>query len=209
MMDTLLSLLPVYAAYVLATASPGPSNMAIMATAMQHGRRSALALAAGVVTGSMSWAALAATGVSALLAAYAHALYAIKILGGIYLLYLASKAAKSAFEPRDFALATSDTVPNAGSLYRRGLLLHITNPKAVLAWIAIISLGLRPNAAPHAMAWVLLGCATLSVLVFGTYALAFSTAVMVRGYRRARRWIDAALAGFFALAGVRLLMSKF
>ena len=33
MMDTLLSLLPVYAAYVLATASPGPSNMAIMATA--------------------------------------------------------------------------------------------------------------------------------------------------------------------------------
>ena len=208
-MDTLLSLLPVYAAYVLATASPGPSNMAIMATAMQHGRRSALSLAAGVVTGSMSCAALAATGVSALLAAYAHALYAIKILGGIYLLYLAWKAAKSAFEPRDFALAAPDTVPNAGSLYRRGLLLHLTNPKAVLAWIAIISLGLRPDAAPHAMAWVLVGCATLSVLVFGTYALAFSTAVMVRGYRRARRWINAALAGFFALAGVRLLMSKF
>ena len=208
-MDTLLSLLPVYAAYVLATASPGQSNMAIMATAMQHGRRSALSLAAGVVTGSMSWAALAATGVSALLAAYAHALYAIKILGGIYLLYLAWKAAKSEFEPRDFALAAPDTVPNAGSLYLRGLLLHLTNPKAVLAWIAIISLGLRPDAAPHAMAWVLVGCATLSVLVFGTYALAFSTAVMVRGYRRARRWINAALAGFFALAGVRLLMSKF
>lgn len=209
MMHTLLSLLPVYAAYVLATASPGPSNMAIMATAMQHGRRSALVLAAGVVTGSMTWAARAATGVSALLATYAHTLYTIKMLGGIYLLYLAWKAAKSAIYPRDFSLNTSNTMPLARTLYRRGLLLHMTNPKAVLGWIAIISLGLRPDAAPHAMLWTLVGCAVLSVVVFGTYALVFSTATMVRGYRRARRWIDAALTGFFVLAGVRLLLSKF
>ena len=33
----------VYATYLLATASPGPSNMAIMATAMRDGRGPALA----------------------------------------------------------------------------------------------------------------------------------------------------------------------
>ncbi|MGK2908425.1 MAG: LysE family transporter [Sphingobium sp.] len=55
----------VYATYLLATASPGPSNMAIKATAMRDGRSPALALAAGVIAGSLFWAILAATGISA------------------------------------------------------------------------------------------------------------------------------------------------
>lgn len=43
----------VYGAYMLATTSPGPSNMAIMATAMGVGRAPALMLTAGVVSGSI------------------------------------------------------------------------------------------------------------------------------------------------------------
>lgn len=74
----------VYGAYLLATASPGPSNMAIMGVAMRDGRRPALVLAAGVMTGSLCWAMLAATGLSAVLATYAQALWAIKIVGGVY-----------------------------------------------------------------------------------------------------------------------------
>ena len=42
-------------AYAIGVASPGPSNMAIMATAMSQGRQYALALAAGVVCGSVAW----------------------------------------------------------------------------------------------------------------------------------------------------------
>ncbi|MGG2473858.1 LysE family transporter, partial [Rhizobium sp. BR5] len=70
----------VYGTYFIATASPGPSNMAIMATAMRNGRLPALALAAGVVTGSQFWAILTATGLSAVLTAYAQALFIIKIV---------------------------------------------------------------------------------------------------------------------------------
>ncbi|KAG0922477.1 hypothetical protein G6F31_019900 [Rhizopus arrhizus] len=83
----------VYGTYLIATASPGPSNMAIMATAMRHGRVPALALAAGVITGSLFWATLAATGISAVLAASAQALFIIKVVGGVYLLSLAWKRA--------------------------------------------------------------------------------------------------------------------
>jgi threonine efflux protein len=90
-------LLVVYAAYILATGSPGPSTMAIMGTAMAAGRTRALALAAGVLTGSMTWAALAGTGLSVVLASYAQVLVAIKVLGGGYLLYLAWRSARSAW----------------------------------------------------------------------------------------------------------------
>lgn len=53
-------LILIFTPYLVATASPGPSNMAIMGTAMKKGRGAALALAAGVVSGSMVWALLAA-----------------------------------------------------------------------------------------------------------------------------------------------------
>lgn len=206
--EPLPQLLMVYAAYVIATASPGPSNMAIMGMAMSKGRASALCLALGVISGSMFWATLAATGISAVLATYAEALFVIKVLGGVYLLYLAYKAARAALSgQKPLAEATGPT--NKWQLYRRGLLLHLTNPKAVLAWVAIMSLGLGPNASTTTLVMIVLGCAALSVLVFGGYAIVFSTAPMIRSYLKARRWIEGILALAFSYAGIRLLLSKF
>ena len=58
------SLAAVYATYIFASASPGPSVMAIMGTAMAEGRRPALTLALGVIGGSMTWAGLASLGLT-------------------------------------------------------------------------------------------------------------------------------------------------
>ncbi|QCI68981.1 LysE family translocator [Phreatobacter stygius] len=200
----------VYAAYVIATASPGPSNMAIMGVAMSRGRVPALVLAAGVISGSIFWAGLAATGISAILASYANALTAIKIAGGLYLIYLGWKSARAAFSASKPAAVAEPAAgrPDFGRLYRRGLLMHLSNPKAVLAWIAIMSLGLKPDAPSSTLPMIVGGCALLGIVVFGGYALAFSTRPMVRLYQRARRGIEGTLALFFGLAGVRLLMSR-
>lgn len=137
----------VYGTYFIAAASPGPSNMAIMGTAMRDGRRPALALAAGVVTGSLFWAIVAASGVLTLLTAYAQALVIRKIAGGLYLLYLALRAGKSAM--RETSEMQGEGVacetPRHQSLYRQGFLMHIGNPKAVMSWVAIIALGARQD----------------------------------------------------------------
>lgn len=200
-------LLLVYMAYLVAVASPGPSTMAIMGTAMHHGRVPAMALALGVVTGIVFWAVLAATGISAVLIAYAGAVLAIKIAGGAYLLYLAWKSARSALRADGKQMK-----PIAGAtrkdLYRRGVLIHLTNPKAILGWIAIISLGLKPDAPPQALPAILVGCISIGLVVNIGYAMLFSTAAMGNAYRRSRRWIEGALAAVFGYAGLRLLLSK-
>lgn len=208
--ENLNQLLLVYLTYLIATASPGPSNMAIMGVAMSEGRRPALALALGVVTGSMFWAVLAATGISAVLATYASALEAIKIAGGLYLLFLAYKSARSALTAKPVQARSSATgqKPEYLQLYRRGVLLHLFNPKAVLAWIAIMSLGLRPDAPAYTFPLIVAGCAALGIVVFGLYALIFSTEPMVRGYQKARRGIEGVLAIFFGVAGIKLLLSR-
>lgn len=197
----------VYTAYLIAVASPGPSNMAIMGVAMNQGRASAVALALGVMTGSLFWAVLAAAGISTLLAQFADALFAIKIAGGLYLLYLAYKSAKSALSSHVRQVRT-DTPTKRARLYRRGVLLHLTNPKSILGWIAIMSLGLRPDAPSYTLQAIIAGCAILGVTVFVGYALMFSTALMGRAYRKSRRWIEGTLAMFFGYAGIRLLLSK-
>ncbi|UVK35959.1 LysE family translocator (plasmid) [Mesorhizobium sp. AR10] len=208
MLNHLNHLLIVYMAYVVAAGSPGPSTMRIMGTAMQQGRQAALALSAGVVTGSIFWGIMAATGISALLASYAQALVILKVLGGCYLLYLAFKAGRGALTP-DQHDATPGTArrPISGlGLYRRGLLMHLSNPKSILAWIALVTLGLGPDASPTDVIVILAGCAVLSVTIFCGYAVVFSTQPMVRMYRRARRGIEVVLAVAFGCAGLRLLL---
>ncbi len=203
-------LLLVFAAFAIAVGSPGPSTLAIMSTAMGAGRTPALLLAAGVTTGSFTWGVLAAAGVTALIAAHAGALYAVKIAGGLYLLYLAWRSARSALRP-DAAVVMAQ-VPETHDfrrIYLRGLLMHLTNPKAILGWTAIIALGLPPNAPREVIYAILAGCLAISATINCCYALAFSTAPMVRGYRRARRWIEGALAGMFTFAGIKLLTTRF
>ncbi|WP_417584149.1 LysE family translocator [Pelagibacterium sp.] len=205
---TVHDLLLVYTAYVIAVASPGPSNMAIMNAAMRHGRRSGLALAAGVVTMSVIWGTIAATGVSALFTSYAHAVTILKVAGALYLLWLAWKAARSAVTPDEELDQTATAAPNAWLFYRRGVLMHIGNPKAVLGWIAIMFLEVSSDATLTTVAAALIGCILLGLLIFSGYALLFSTAPMVKAYAKARRWFEGVLALFFAGVGIRLLISR-
>ncbi len=212
-MDQLFFYLPgillAYAAFLLAIMSPGPNILAVMGTSMSVGRKSGLALAMGVAGGSFCWALLTVVGLSALLAAYATALTVIKIAGGLYLLWLAYKSFRSAAAAHDIEATTLDGAPRGPLGYlTRGFLIQMTNPKAALAWVAIISLGLQDGAPLWVGFSIVAGTALLSAAIHAVYAIAFSSVPMVRLYARARRWIQGALGAFFAFAGIKLLTSR-
>ena len=198
-----------YSAFLLSILSPGPNVLAILGTSMSAGRRSGLGLAAGVAAGSCCWALLTVAGLSALLASDAAALTIIKVVGGLYLLWLAYKSFRAAASAHDIATTTLSGGRRSPLGYLlRGFAIQMTNPKAALAWIAIISLGLQPGA-PLWVAFVIVaGTSLLSLLIHCLYALAFSTSAMLRLYGRARRGIQAALGAFFGFAGIKLLSSR-
>ena len=198
-----------YAAFLIAIASPGPNVLALISTSMSVGRKAGMALALGISFGSLTWALLTAFGLSALLMTYAHALTTIKIIGGIYLFWLAYNAFKSAAPRSDLtlkALVGGRRTPLGYAV--RGYTVHMTNPKAVLAWVAIIALGLPPEAPLWVGLAIVFGCFGLSIAVHLTYALVFSTPVMSSLYLRARRVIQATLGVFFTFVGLKLLLSR-
>ncbi len=198
-----------YTAFLLSIMSPGPNVLAIMGTSMSQSRRSGLALALGVSGGSFCWAILTATGLSAVLASYAFALTVIKIAGGLYLLWLSFKSFRAARSAHDIQAQTLEgEALTQGGYFLRGFTIQMTNPKAALAWTAIISLGLQANAPLWVAAAIVVGTSFLSVAIHTIYALAFSTRPMVRLYSKARRWIQGFLSAFFAVAGLKLLTTR-
>ncbi|PPC78181.1 lysine transporter LysE [Pokkaliibacter plantistimulans] len=196
-----------WAAYLLLIVSPGPSNMAIALLAMQRGRRQAAIFAAGVITGSFSWALLSAGGLANVLLEHDTLLLLLRYLGAAYLLWLSARATRSLWRGTD--VASAPIMADAGwRLYGRGLLMHLTNPKAGFGWLAILTLALPSLTAPSQLLVVLLGCALLAIGVFGGYALLFSRPQAQAAYQCWRRSCDGALALVCGLAGIKLLLAR-
>lgn len=198
-----------WTAYLIATASPGPAIIAIIATSVSQGRRAGLALSLGVLTGSYTWAILTTSGLSALIRTYGHAIVVLKIVGGCYLLWLAWNAFRSALKNAEAYRAQIALRPlSPRRQYLKGLGIHLTNPKAIFSWIMLTSLGMPPGAPTGVMVAFIAGCMATGLVVFLGFALVFSLGPVHRAYLKSRRAIEAVMAGFFAFAGFKLLTAR-
>ncbi|MFC3676675.1 LysE family translocator [Ferrovibrio xuzhouensis] len=202
----------ILAAALLASASPGPATLAIAGTAMKSGRKYGLAVAAGILTGSLVWSTAAACGLGAAMLANAWVFEVLRWFGAGYLIFLAVKSARSALKPGEPALRGLG-LHNGGQtslkrMYLSGLALHLTNPKAILFFGALYAVGVPAGATPADLATVILAIGAQSTLVFHGYALLFSSAPVARGYLRLRRWFEGAFAIGFGYAGVKILTAR-
>src|SRR5690606_5445187 len=120
--------------------SPGPSVALILGVATSRGRLPSVVTAFGVACGSIVLAVATVAGVTAILAQVAELMTVLRILGAAYLVWLALKAFRNA------ASAPKLAVERIGreSVWRTGLAgftPQISNPKAIMFWLAIASIG--------------------------------------------------------------------
>lgn len=194
----------VYVGWILAGSSPGPATLSIAGTSMNHGRKAGLVFALGILAGSASLGLAAASGMSAVMLANAWVFEVLRYLGAAYLLFLALKALRSATRPNSEMLARGYG-GSAASIFSRGLLIHLTNPKAILTWGSIYALVL-PAGASAIDVFQMFGILFAgSIVIFLGYAVMFSSPGIVRGYRRMRRGFDLLFAAFFGAASLKLL----
>lgn len=192
-------------AFTVVCVSPGPANLGLAAAAMAAGPGPALRMALGLTLGLSVWGVAAALGLGAVLAASEPALVALKLAGAAYLFWLAFGSARSA--ARRARPAAGEGGAGRGGWAARGLLLNLSNPKAVFAWMAALAMGLDAGSGPGAVAVATLACMAIGLLNYLGWALVFSRRGAMAAYASARRGIEAATAGLFALAGFGLLRS--
>ncbi len=191
-----------YSVLIIGICSPGPAVLAIIGTALSRGRAPAVQFSLGVVCGSAFWGIAAAAGMTAILTAYANVLIVMKIAGGLYLLWLAWKALRSAIAGGEGAAPESYArqIASPARIWAGGFMLHLLNPKAVMAWLATIALAVTASTPVWVSFVIVLGGIVISLVGNLAYALVFSTDRMANLYRRAKRPIELMFAGFFGLS---------
>ncbi|SPH20042.1 Threonine efflux protein [Ascidiaceihabitans donghaensis] len=191
----------------LASASPGPATLTIAGTSMASGRRAGLALASGVTTGSLIWSIAAAFGLGAIMLANTWAFETIRYAGAAYLMWLAFKSARSAWYGTKLQ-APELTRTTPARAYAKGLALHLTNPKAVLFFGALYSIGVPPGTGVSALITVIVAIGIQSFVMFHLYALIFSSAPMTAAYTRMKRGFETAFALAFGAGSLSILTAR-
>jgi len=201
----MIEIATVFLGIVFAQVSPGPNMMAVASASLGASRASGLTTAAGIATGVLIWAILFALGIGAILQSFPETLVAMRFLGGGYLLFLGFKAFRSAFRPGGGkSIETVSEMPPAAA-YRRGLLVVMTNPKAALMWVAISMFLASSDIGTVRFMMIGLGASASAMLIYGTYAMLFSTGVAVRAYKRLFAVVEGMFGVIFGIAGGKLV----
>ncbi len=210
-MTDLLPFLPgfiaAYAILFVAASSPGPAVAMLLGVAMGQGRAAALIASAGIATGSVVINIATLLGVGLLLSQAAWAMTILRVLGAGYLLYLAWGAFRKAARPPNVVAAE---VPprSARAHFLAGFLLQVTNPKAIVFWLAIASVGATVGGGPVIATLFVIGAFLISFFCHGAWAILLSSRPVRAAYQSARRWVDATLGAFFVFAAFKLSMSR-
>ena len=168
------------AALVVALA-PGPDNLFVLAQSATHGARAGFSVICGLCTGICVQTVLLIVGVSALIAASPIAFFVLQCCGAAYLLYLAYKSfqVRAGVVKLDSPESHSGASPGGAGLsfrrlYLRGIIMNLTNPKAVLFALSFIppAVDLKRDMAPTLQMAVLgVEFIVATFIVFGSIAL--------------------------------------
>ncbi len=115
--------------------SPGPDNIYVLVQSITNGKRYGIATVCGLITGCIIHTSLLAFGVSALIASNDTLFFIIKLLGALYLLYLALKVYKANAE-LDFNANTHIPKKSLKALLVQGFFMNVLNPKVTIFFLA-------------------------------------------------------------------------
>lgn len=124
-----------FVASLLMAMTPGPDVIIVLTQSSLYGMRAGVLTTLGLMTGLLGHTLAVALGVAVLFQTSEAAFTALKFLGAAYLLYLAWQSFRSGVFR---AFLTQSLFPGYGTLYRRGFLSNITNPKVTLFFLAFL-----------------------------------------------------------------------
>lgn len=196
-------------AALLITASPGPDNLMVLGMGMSKGRSRGMAFGLGCAIGCLSHTVLAVIGVSALIAASPVAFSALKIAGGLYLIWMGIQALRSRGGAKVAAInGGEDTLTR---LFLKGMLANAINPKVVLFFLSFLPQFVISSHGhvPWQMAALGVTFTLQAALLFGLLGY-FSGSIgqWLNAKPRASMLLDRLAGLVFVALGLRLIFSR-
>ena len=128
------------------SATPGPNMLLVMSTSARYGFRAAIATMAGCMTALLAMMSISAAGLGALLQAFPSVFDVLRWAGAAYLVYLGIKSWRSSVHDEVVDATRPTRQPrNPGALFRQGVLVAASNPKAILFAAAFLPQFIHPQ----------------------------------------------------------------
>ena len=151
--------------------SPGPDNIFVLMQSVVHGKKYGLATIIGLMTGCIVHTTFVAVGISAIIKENNTIFLVIKILGAVYLLYLAYKVITGGSEISMSTEKIDKKTPF--QLFKIGFIMNVLNPKVTLFFLALFPGFLFSEILPISLQFYILGALFIlvSFVVFSLIAI--------------------------------------
>jgi threonine/homoserine/homoserine lactone efflux protein len=187
---------------LILSVAPGPDMALVLRNSMRGGRPAAYQTILGIAVGLLGWAAATALGVAAVLAASATVFTVLKVVGGIYLVYLGIQTllALRRGEQRE------PTTAPKGSPFRQGLVTNLLNPKLAVLFTTLLPQFISEGDPVLAKSMLLAG---VFVAIGMTWLVVYVRLVdLVARSARFRRVVEAVSGAVLVALGARLAIDR-
>lgn len=195
-------------ASALLSIAPGPDNIFVLTQSALYGKKSGILVTLGLCTGLIVHTTAVAFGVAAIFQSSVIAFTVLKVVGAMYLLFLAWQAFRAPASPLE---APNSTLRSNGALYRRGIIMNITNPKVSIFFLAFLPQFASPANGQLAPQIFLLGGIFMgvSLVIFSTVAaLAGELGGLLNRSPRAQVVLNRTAGAVFAGLALKLITAS-
>lgn len=195
-------------ASLLLALAPGPDNLFVLTQSMIFGRSAGFKITLGLCTGLLFHTTVVSLGAAAIFQTSVIAFNTLKYIGAAYLLYLAYQAFRSSSEK----LEVKEGVQlSSWGLYRRGIIMNITNPKVSIFFMAFLPQFTDASKGSITLQMFLLGFIFISatVLIFGLISqLAGGAGRLLARSEKIDRGLNLLAGSIFAGLAVKLALIR-
>lgn len=194
-------------ALLIGAMSPGPSFVIVARNSIGLSRRDGLATAMGMGIGGVFFSGIALLGLYTLLAAVTWLYVGLKVAGGLYLIYLATKIWRGATASLAFDATQTAGIGNPRKSFWIGLSTQLSNPKTAIYYGSIFA-ALLPQ---HPPLWCYFALPpaifTIEAGWYTVVALCFSSRRPRELYLKGKTWVDRVAASAITALGLRLIFT--
>jgi threonine/homoserine/homoserine lactone efflux protein len=196
------------ASFIL-TITPGPDMALQLSRAINYGRAHGFATVAGAVVGLLAHTSLAALGISILIVAAPTAFMVLKIVGAIYLLWLAWQAIRSGGGLR--LAGPAKRPPTLKESFATAVGINLLNPKVVLFFVTFLPQFVTAGDPDAPGKLFFLGAEFIVVSMPFTVGMIYGAEWLAKAFTRSK-WVERLLnwsfAGVFTAFAATILLAE-
>jgi len=196
--------------HLLALMSPGPDFIMVTRNSLGHSRKAGILTALGLSLGMVIHVAYSLLGLAYIIAQSVVVFNVIKVLGGLYLVYLGIKSLMA--KPGE-PIATEQNPEPASALsdigaVRIGFLTNVLNPKVTLFFLAVFTQVISAETPLVIKVLYAAEMALATFLWFSFVAYMFSHNSVRSRIAKIQKYIDRTFGTILILSGLKVIVTK-